>query len=1345
LRRHLSRREDPAQQHLPILLPYRNCGLFADYFLESPERLRKMPDWNETEGLREAFDQLSALFKRTATRLDRNPNERQTEEAFIQPALAVLWGQDQYEVQEGIPGLGIGQRRPDYAFFRSAGDRDAAQRLSSSPEFWRNVPCLGDAKKWEASLDRQEGSEKSPSAQITDYLYRSRVRWGILTNGRLWRLYEQDRSRPGGIFYEVDLVGLLKQRDMERFKFFWLFFRRAAFDPGPSGRSFVDEVLQGSAQYATGVGERLKESVYDALCHLVNGFVENPANALDPRDPATLKAVHDNCLILLYRLLFILYAEDRGLVPRREPAYAEVGLSRLQGEINERLRSGEGYAPVTRKFWNHLCDLFRLIDQGYPKGHIPAYNGGLFSPEKNPHIAYAQQPGTPRWEIGDDRLAQVIDMLAYRRERWDQPGTDDVDYTTLAVQHLGSIYEGLLELQPRVADEPMVETTQDGKPVFRPAREVPNPKPIRGQPPHSVAPGEVYLVTHRGERKATGSYYTPKYIVDYIVENTVGPLADEAARKVAELRPQVDSEIRKLQRTRKQRENGSEKLAPAYAAKSAVAQIDSMIEKEKWRLLGPYLDLKILDPAMGSGHFLVGAADFLSLAMATDPNLLLLAMMGDEDPQAFYKRLVVERCLYGVDLNPLAVELGKLSLWLHTVSRDKALSFLDHHLRCGNSLLGARIEDDLRYSPPQLDARGRLDKKAPKNPVLGFAESLTGDHLRHVLDTFRRIVEAPSGDADVERQKDKWYWEMDAARDRFRAVANLWIAPYFDVPITPDLYGRAVAALRGTPAEWETLAAEPWFSRAQALAHARHFFHWELEFPEAFFGLHGFNAEVARGFDCAIGNPPFGKIDKADPAKQFPDYSEVAVGMQSFKNYALLFGNLTYRLAKAGGLMGILVPKPFAYIDSWTKLRQKLLDRCTWAEVVDCSEAFRDVRLEQVLYACRKGSPPMGCLVSIGSFSASGLLTDKLRIPQSDLKNDDVVYLDMTPTILGLVRRIKSQGTPLGHHFDVYKTVRNQTILEGLADSPTEWPVYRGESISRWRLAQPPSFLQYDPSTVAVLQEELRRVGQPHVVAQRIIAHVADHIVLMAAWYDVQALALDTVMHFLPKGSDVSPQYLMGILNSRLCSWYVHRVLYCNSVRSMDFVKTYADKVPIRGISTQTAEPQRRSVVAEILRMYEQGTDREGNRSVLAVVSEHLIAAPQRADVVHDVLACLAEKMVEMNRAKHEEVRGFLGWLERETGAKVEALANKTAVRGYHEHDLKTLLDVLRQNRRKLGTSPDGRAFQEALDREFGASVERLGPLKARLAATDRLIDQIVYRLYGLTEEEIAIVEGAQG
>ena len=308
---------------------------------------------------------------------------------------------------------------------------------------------------------------------------------------------------------------------------------------------------------------------------------------------------------------------------------------------------------------------------------------------------------------------------------------------------------------------------------------MPNPRPIQGQPPRAVNTGEVYLVTDRGERKATGSYYTPTYIVDYIVEHTVGPLVDEAAKAVAALRSEVGREIAKLERTRR----GWQKSSAADAA-SQVEGLSKLIEDQKRRLLEPYLILKILDPAMGSGQFLVGAADFLSLAMATDPDLLPHSAMGDEDPQAFYKRLVVERCLYGVDVNPLAVELAKLSLWLHTVSRDKALSFLDHHLRCGNSLIGARVEDDLMREPPQFNVRGRRTNANSQQLVLGFTEALTATHLQYFLDTFRKIMETPSGHAAMERQKDELYRTMDAVRDKFRVVANCWLVPFFGVPIT---------------------------------------------------------------------------------------------------------------------------------------------------------------------------------------------------------------------------------------------------------------------------------------------------------------------------------------------------------------------------------------------------------------------------------------------------------------------------------------------------------------------------------------------------------------------------------
>jgi len=123
-------------------------------------------------------------------------------------------------------------------------------------------------------------------------------------------------------------------------------------------------------------------------------------------------------------------------------------------------------------------------------------------------------------------------------------------------------------------------------------------------------------------------------------------------------------------------------------------------------------------------------------------------------------------------------------------------------------------------------------------------------------------------------------------------------------------------------------------------------------------------------------------------------------------------------------------------------------------------------------------------------------------------------------------------------------------------------------------------------------------------------------------------------------------------------------------------------------------------------------------------------------------LAHLAERMIAMNREKQAEIKGFLTWLEREIGAKVDDLRNKTKVKAYFEDGFEALLEVLRQNRRRLQVDPDARVFREAVEREFDASRAKLAPLQAKIAATDRLIDLIVYRLYGLTEEEVAVVEG---
>ena len=644
-------RSSSSQLPLPIESAFTNNGLFADHFLT--HRLRELPEWESAPNLDAVFQTVRDVWQSKGAGMSDATNEPQSEDDFIKPVLSALWTRDCYQVQVTIPNSD-GRGQPDYAIFTSQSARDGAESLKGQLGYWNDVAVVGDAKKWRDSLDKARKGE-TPGAQMARYLYQTKVRWGILTNGPIWRLYEQDKARQGGVFYEANLEVILASEDKAAFKQFWLFFGRAGFVADASGASFVEKAFKGSANYATEVGDDLKESVYDALRALMNGFFEASANGLDRQSPDDLKRVHDTALIVLYRLLFILFAEDRALLPLDNPHYQPTSMRDLQREVNEALRAKRPFLTGGNRLWASFCDLCVLIDTGLEvagRTVVPAYNGGLFSAAKHPEIA-PEEGATRRWRIGDAALANVIDLLAYRRTQWDEPGRETVDYNSLEVQHLGSIYEGLLELQPLVAPRALVEVRDAGKTVWKDAAKIANARNIGGQKPRSVGADEVYLATNKGERKATGSYYTPKYIVSYIVDNTIGPLAHAASQRVAELRPAFDAEIAQLQTAR---------AAGDEEAGAGIARAERA-------LLAPYLELRVLDPAMGSGHFLVGAADELSLAMATDPNLPELETMAGEEPQAFYKRLVVEHCLYGVDLNPLAVELAKLSLWLHTVSK----------------------------------------------------------------------------------------------------------------------------------------------------------------------------------------------------------------------------------------------------------------------------------------------------------------------------------------------------------------------------------------------------------------------------------------------------------------------------------------------------------------------------------------------------------------------------------------------------------------------------------------------------------------------------------------------------
>ena len=342
----------------------RNRGLFAEHFLR--ERLPELPGWQDQDAAQDVFLRLKALYDGWSGKDHLPTNESQTEDGFIRPALEILWGPDSREVQVTLPGAGE-RGQPDYALFVQPTGRAEAEPHKGSAEYWQHVDVLADAKRWHASLDRREERHGSPSAQIGYYLYRANVPWGILTNGRVWRLYEREKSRAGGVFFEVDLAAILENDARASFQYFHAFFRREAFVAEEPARSFVGSVLTGSRDYAAAVGEDLKESVYEALRLLINGFLDHHRNKLDRADPATLQKVHEISLLLLYRLLFLLYAEDRKLLPREDEAYESFSLHKLQAEMRSRLKDRRPPLKTTYRFWDMLLQLFEMIDDGHDR------------------------------------------------------------------------------------------------------------------------------------------------------------------------------------------------------------------------------------------------------------------------------------------------------------------------------------------------------------------------------------------------------------------------------------------------------------------------------------------------------------------------------------------------------------------------------------------------------------------------------------------------------------------------------------------------------------------------------------------------------------------------------------------------------------------------------------------------------------------------------------------------------------------------------------------------------------------------------------------------------------------
>ena len=644
--------------------------LFTQYFLT--DGIRSTEAWQEVVRERQSF----AAFKQSLIDIiggvspSSPPNEAATEQDVVRKVFDLL-GWRAYLPQQGSKG---NEDVPDHLLFADENDKERANARTHSEDRYQDALVIEESKRFGLPLDSRDRDDTAqrgtPHGQILRYLSTAesatdgRIRWGILTNGAVWRLYDY-RTRPrASAFYEADVQTLLLEDNDHALRVFFLLLRRAAFTLREGATTtFLEEAIAEGQRYEQRVAADLSEVVFT---HVFPNLVAALAARLatDAATGSDLTAARHAALIFLYRLLFILYAEDRGLLPVNDSRYDDYGLrKRVRDDVAARMNANDTFSNSATILYDRLTNLFRVIDQGDPSIGLPPYNGGLFAPESAPLLDHVRLP--------DNIVAEIIYELSHTRSaQKGETARSFVNYRDMSVQQLGSIYERLLEQEPVRGD--------DGDIAMRP-----NPY----------------------ARKDSGSFYTPQELVDLIVEKTLDPLVEERLTAFE----QKAAQLKRDRRPKTARQQELAALDPAAAV----------------------LDLKILDPAMGSGHFLVTAVDFLSdyIAdlveyapgvpdwLADDPGaayvsplvariaairqeILLRARESDwtlnEEQltdQAIIRRMVLKRCIYGVDKNPLAVELAKVSLWLHSFTVGAPLSFLDHHLRCGDSLLGMRVTE----------------------------------------------------------------------------------------------------------------------------------------------------------------------------------------------------------------------------------------------------------------------------------------------------------------------------------------------------------------------------------------------------------------------------------------------------------------------------------------------------------------------------------------------------------------------------------------------------------------------------------------------------------------------------
>ena len=640
--------------------------------------------------------------------------------------------------------------------------------------------------------------------------------WGLLTDGislRLLRDFYHSYTRG---YVEFDLKGIFDSRDFAGFRAMYRLLHASRFYRPPGQEAApIDALYEDSLSQGVAVGSKLRENVQAAIEQFAEGFlVSSPGflqqlQAQAEAQPNGAQQLYQNILVTIYRILFLLFAEQRGMLPGRGSLYhEEYSLTALR-TLAERPQGEDHHFDL----WEKLKVTFSMVEHGAPQLRIFAYNGALFSAARTPLLMPEGIAEAPRCR-NDYLLTAIRHLTTVEQDKVLQR----ISYSDLSVEEIGSIYESLLDITPRISTSPMM---------------------INGR----EIPANTFFLDPRGMgRKTTGSYYTPPSLVNELIKSALEPVLLE---RLGQAVPGYESDL-----------------------------VDALKPEEAQRAEAALLAIKVVDPACGSGAFLIAADNRLGLELA---RIRERSQFPSDSTLRHARRDVLAHCIHGVDLNPMAVELCTVSLWINAAVEDAPLNFLDHHIQCGNSLVGATPEllhqgiPDEAYTPVSGDdknyARGlksqnRTERKGQGRLPLKFTIISDPAELSAYIQV-RDLAE------DQPAQAEQLYRSLQASPDYWdqRLPYDLWCAAFF----TPLRSGEAIPTSYDV---WQAqanpkLVPEQLRQAARSLAEQQHFFHWHLAFPEVF------DAAGKGGFDVVLGNPPWELINLEE--KEFFEGKDEAI------------------------------------------------------------------------------------------------------------------------------------------------------------------------------------------------------------------------------------------------------------------------------------------------------------------------------------------------------------------------------------------------------------------------------------------------------------------------------------